>query len=195
MAGVGSTPGNGTYYMSFWCLRLITAPEPIIVFGCCAENQTGVSTVLRAVPLQTEWFSCPSLLLISLVGANGARGTRRSPSRSHAKTTWIRWTSRPSSAASYRSRKIIRAAAIMRDYRRMGSQSQRGNGGHVANVAQDVGELLSRLWGAAIDAAVFFVRREGHEDGTHKILLARIFRVLDALVWRQLNNPYYRNVQ
>lgn len=88
-----------------------------------------------------------------------------------------------------------RAAAIMRDYRRKGGQSQRGYGGHVANVAQDVGELLSRLRGAATDVAVFSVRREGHEDGTHKVLLARRFRVLDTLVWRQLNTPYYRNLQ
>lgn len=64
----------------------------------------------------------------------------------------------------------------------------------MANVAQDVGDLVNRLVCAANDVPMLVVRHEGHDDGTHKDFLARRFRVLDDIVWLRQNNPYYRNV-
>lgn len=86
---------------------------------------------------------------------------------------------------------IAGAAPIMRVYHV--KREERGYGCHVANVAQDVGERLSKLRRAATD--VLIALRQGHENGTHKDFFARTSRVLDALVWLQLNDPYYQNIQ
>lgn len=88
---------------------------------------------------------------------------------------------------------VGRAASIVRVYRRDGGQ--RGYRVNVANVAQDVGNLLYRLPRASTDVLVLVVSREGHKNGTHKGILARQRRVLDAPLWLRQNKPYYENVE
>lgn len=82
--------------------------------------------------------------------------------------------------------RIAMAATIMRVCRLKGGQE--GYGGHVANVAQDVGDLVQRLPRLSTDVPVLVVHRDGGNDGTHKDFLARRQRVLDTLLWLQLNN-------
>ena len=68
----------------------------------------------------------------------------------------------------------------MRVYRLKGGQ--RGYGGHVVNLAQDVGGFPKRLRSGAWDLPILVVRREGGE-GTHKDILVRRQKVLPALTW------------
>lgn len=88
---------------------------------------------------------------------------------------------------------IGRAASIVRVYRRQGAP--RGYRVKVANVPQDVSDLLHRLPCAFIDVLVLAVRQEGHENGAHKGFLARRSRVLDAPLWLRQNKPYDENVE
>lgn len=55
--------------------------------------------------------------------------------------------------------------------------------------------LFSRGQCAGTDIVVLVVCRQGHESGTQKDFHARRSRVVDALVWLQLAEPYYQNVQ
>ncbi|CAN0161735.1 unnamed protein product [Laminaria digitata] len=87
---------------------------------------------------------------------------------------------------------IARACAIMRVYRLKGAQ--RGFGGHVVNVAQDVQEFATSLPRLAADLSVLIVLRQGADQDTHNDFVARRSRVEGALRWLRDNNPFYRDI-
>ena len=82
---------------------------------------------------------------------------------------------------------IAKGCLVMRVYRLKGGQ--RGYGGHVVNLAQNVADFVKRLSRAAKDLPIVVVRRLGGDD-THKDLLVRRQRVFDAIVWLQANKPF-----
>ena len=75
---------------------------------------------------------------------------------------------------------IAKGCPVMRVYRLKGEQ--RGYGGHVVNLAQNIGDFINSLPRPARELPIVVVRRQGGE-GTHKELLVRRQRVFDALKW------------
>ena len=86
---------------------------------------------------------------------------------------------------------IARACPIMCIYRKHGGQ--RGYKGHVVNLPQDIQEFLTRLPCYVNQLPVLLLRRTG-QDNTHVDLHVRRHKVLGALQWLQLNNPFYANI-
>lgn len=86
---------------------------------------------------------------------------------------------------------IARTCPIMSVYRKHGGQ--RGYRGHVLNLPQDVQEFLDRLPCNVSDLPVLLVRRSG-ADNTHSDLRVRRTRVLAALQWLKMNNPFYSSI-
>ena len=76
----------------------------------------------------------------------------------------------------------------MRVYRLKGGQ--RGYGGHVVNLAQNIGDFVNSLPRPAKELPIIVVRRQGGE-GIPKDLLVRRQWVFDALNWLKANNPFY----
>ena len=73
---------------------------------------------------------------------------------------------------------IAKGCPVMRVYRLKGGQ--RGYGGHVVNLAQNIGDFVNSLPRPAKELPIVVVRRQGGE-GIHKDLLVRRQRVFDAL--------------
>ena len=82
---------------------------------------------------------------------------------------------------------IAKGCPVMRVYRLKGGQ--RGYGGHVINLAQNVGDFVNSLPRPARELSIIVVRRQGRE-GIHKDLYVRRQRVFDALNWLKANNPF-----
>ena len=87
---------------------------------------------------------------------------------------------------------IAKACLGMRDYRLKGGQ--RGYGGHVVNLAQNIGDLVNSLPRPARDFPIIVVPHQGGE-GTHKDLLVRRQRVFTALNWLRANNTFYSDIR
>ena len=75
---------------------------------------------------------------------------------------------------------IAKGCPVMRVYRLKGGQ--RGYGGHVVNLEQNIGDFVNSLARPARELPIIVVRRQGGE-GTHKNLLVHRQRVFDALNW------------
>ena len=86
---------------------------------------------------------------------------------------------------------IAKGCPVMRVYRLKGGQ--RGYGGHVVNLAQNIGDLVNSLPRSTRELPIIVVRRQGGE-GIHKHLLVRRQRVFDALNWLKANNPFYSDI-
>ena len=86
---------------------------------------------------------------------------------------------------------IAKDCPVMRVYRLKGEQ--RGYGGYVVNLAQNVGDFVKRLSPPAKDLPIAAVRRLSGED-THKDLLVHLQRVFDAIVWLQVNNSFCSDI-
>ena len=87
---------------------------------------------------------------------------------------------------------IAKACLGMRDYRLKGGQ--RGYGGHVVNLAQNIGDLVNSLPRPARDFPIIVVPHQGGES-THKDLLVRRHRVFTALNWLRANNTFYSDIR
>ena len=87
---------------------------------------------------------------------------------------------------------IAKACLVMRDYCLKGGQ--RGYGGHVVNLAQNIGNLVNSLPRPARDFPIIVVPHQGGE-GTHKDLLVRRQRVFTALNWLWANNTFYSDIR
>ena len=72
---------------------------------------------------------------------------------------------------------ITKGCPVMRVYRLKGGQ--RGYGGHVVNLAQNIDDFVNSLLWPARDLPIIVVRRQGGE-GTRKDFLVRRQRVFDA---------------
>ena len=79
---------------------------------------------------------------------------------------------------------IAKGCLVMRVYRLKGGQ--RGYGGHVVNLAQNIGGFVNSLPRPARDLPIIVVWRQGGK-GTHKDLLVRRQRVFTALNWLRAN--------
>ena len=79
----------------------------------------------------------------------------------------------------------------MRVYRLKGGQ--RGYGGHVVKMAQNVSGFVNRLPRAARDLPIVVLRRQGG-DSSRKDLLVYRQRVCDALNWLQANAFFYSDI-
>lgn len=86
---------------------------------------------------------------------------------------------------------IARACPIMCVYRKHGGQ--RGYKGHVVNIPQDIQGFLDRLPRNVDELPVLLIRRTG-ENNTHADLRVRRQKVLSALRWLCINNPFYSSV-
>ena len=86
---------------------------------------------------------------------------------------------------------IARACPIMCVYRKHGGQ--RGYKGHVLNLPQDIQGFLDHLPPNVADLPILLLRRSG-ENNTHTDLRVRRDRVLSALEWLCINNPFYANI-
>ena len=86
---------------------------------------------------------------------------------------------------------ISRVLPIMSIYRL--PHGQYGYSGHVLNLPQDVGSLLTTLPRCPADLDVIVVRKEGSAE-SHKDFRVRRSVVLNALCWLVQNNKYYRDV-
>ena len=86
---------------------------------------------------------------------------------------------------------ITKVCPVMRIYRLKGGQ--RGYGGHVVNLAKNIGDFVNSLPRPAWELPIIVVRRQGGE-GIHKDLLVRQQRVFDALNWLRANNPFYGDI-
>ena len=86
---------------------------------------------------------------------------------------------------------IARACPIMCVYRNHGGQ--RGYKGHVVNLPQDIQEFLTRLPCYVNQLPVLLLRRTG-KDNSHIDLRVCQHKVLAALRWLQLNNPFFSNI-
>ena len=75
---------------------------------------------------------------------------------------------------------IAKGCPVMRVYRLKGGQ--RGYGGHVVNLAQNISDFVNSLPRPATELPIIVVRRQGGE-GTHKNLFVRRQRVFDAINW------------
>ena len=73
---------------------------------------------------------------------------------------------------------IAKACLVMRDYRL--KEGQRGCGGHIVNLTQNIGDLVNSPPRPARDLPIIVVPHQGGE-GTHKDLLVRRQRVFTAL--------------
>lgn len=62
--------------------------------------------------------------------------------------------------------RIARTASVTRAYRLKGGQNWYGD--RVANVSQDVGDVVHRLTRQSAHVPDLVVRRDGCDDGTHK---------------------------
>ena len=71
---------------------------------------------------------------------------------------------------------------------------QRGYGGQVINLAQNIGDFVNSLPRPARELPIIVVRSQGGE-GTHKDLLGRRQRVFDALNWLRANNPFISDIR
>ena len=87
--------------------------------------------------------------------------------------------------------RIAKGCPVMRAYRLTGGQ--RGYGGHVVNLAQNIGDFVNSLPRPARELSIIVVRRQDGE-GIHKDLLVRRQRVFDALNWLKANNPFYSDI-
>ena len=87
---------------------------------------------------------------------------------------------------------IAKACPVMRVYRLKGGQ--RGYGGHIVNLAQNIGGFVNSLPRAARGLPIVVVGRQG-EEGTHKDLLVRLQRVVTALNCLRANNPFYSDIR
>ena len=86
---------------------------------------------------------------------------------------------------------ISRACPVMSVYRKHGGQM--GYKGHVLNLPQDVQCFLDQLPTNISQLPVIIIRRRG-SDNTHKDCRVRRQTVLNALIWLQANNPFYRDI-
>ena len=86
---------------------------------------------------------------------------------------------------------IAKSCPAMRFYRL--KEGQRGYGGHVVNLAQNIGDFVNSLPRPASELPIIVVRRQGGE-GIHKDLLVRRQRVFDALNWLKANNPFCSDI-
>ena len=86
---------------------------------------------------------------------------------------------------------IAKGCPVMRVYRPKGGQ--RGYGGYVVILAQNIGDFVNSLPRPARELPIIVVRRQGGE-GTHKDILVRRQRVFDALNWLRANNPFYSDI-
>ena len=86
---------------------------------------------------------------------------------------------------------IAKSCSVMRVYRLKGGQ--RGYGGHIVNLAQNIGDFVNSLPRPARELPIIVVRRQGGE-GFHKDLLVRRQRVFDALNWLKANDPFYSDI-
>ena len=75
---------------------------------------------------------------------------------------------------------IAKGCPVMRVYRVKGRQ--RGYGGHVVNLAKNIGDFVNSLPRPARELPVIVVRRQG-EEGINKDLFVRRQRVFDAINW------------
>ena len=86
---------------------------------------------------------------------------------------------------------IARVTPIMYVYRKQGGQ--RGYKGHILNLSQDVQSLLDVLPPRISDLPILVLRRKG-ANGTYSDFTVRRQKVLNALLWLQQNNPFYKSI-
>ena len=70
---------------------------------------------------------------------------------------------------------------------------QYGYSGHIVNLPQNVQAIATSLPRLPSDIDVVLVRKPGAHE-THKDFQVRRSKVLDALLWLRLNNPYYSRI-
>ena len=86
---------------------------------------------------------------------------------------------------------IARASPIMYIYKKQGGQ--RGYKGHVLNLSQDVQSLLDKLPPNINNLPILVLRRSGTND-TYADFTVRRDKILNALIWLQKNNPFYKSI-
>ena len=87
---------------------------------------------------------------------------------------------------------IARALPIMRIYIKPGGQ--RGYSGHCINLPQNIRDLAHSLPRYPRDLAVIVFKVKG-KDNNFKDVTVRRQNVADALRWRIINNPRYKDIQ
>ena len=86
---------------------------------------------------------------------------------------------------------IARVSPIMYVYRKHGGQ--RGYKGHVLNLSQDIQSLLDKLPQSVSNLPILILRRTGAND-TFTNFTVRREKVLTALQWLKVNNPFYNTI-
>ena len=86
---------------------------------------------------------------------------------------------------------IARTCPLMSVYRKHGGQH--GYKGHVLNLPQDIQGFLNRLPCHVNQLPILVVRRQGAEN-THADFRVRRAKIMAALQWLHLNNPFYRDI-
>ena len=70
---------------------------------------------------------------------------------------------------------------------------QHGYKGQILNLSQDIQTLLDTLPPSVTDLPILVLRRTGANDSYSNFMVRRQ-KVLDALLWLQRNNPFYKSI-
>ena len=87
---------------------------------------------------------------------------------------------------------IARACPIMTVYRKYGGQ--RGYSGHVLNLPQNIQHFLNKLPPHVSELPILNIKRMG-ANNTEAHFKVRRAKVLEALLWLQQNNSFYKDIE